>query len=137
MKVLIDTNILIDFLAKRSEYFAFADKIINACKSKQIAGFVAAHSVTNIFYILRKDYSVSERKGMLKHLLNIVNVAELNRNKILSALANENIDDLEDALQVCSAEHFSVDYIITRDLKGFPNVNIPVISSEEFCKLLA
>ncbi len=136
MRILIDTNILIDFLAQRPEYFQYADKIINACRLKTIIGFVAAHSITNIFYILRKDYSVAERKKMLKLLLNILNIVALDKERILCALDNENIDDLEDALQAECAENYILDYIITRDLEGFPNINIPIISSEEFCKLL-
>ncbi|MBR3623994.1 MAG: PIN domain-containing protein [Selenomonadaceae bacterium] len=137
MKVLIDTNVLLDFLAKRQDYFKFANDIINACRLKKITGFVAAHSITNIFYILRKEYSIAERKTMLKHLLNILKVINLDREKILNALENESIDDLEDALQACCAENYTLDYIIARDLMGFPNVSISVISSEEFCNLIA
>jgi len=56
--VLLDTNILIDYIAYREPYTGSAEKIITLCKNKTIDGCIAAHSVMNIFYILRKSFSV-------------------------------------------------------------------------------
>ena len=57
MKILIDTNILIDFLMKRPLFYDDARKVIQLCMNKKIEGCIAAHSVMNIFYILRKDFT--------------------------------------------------------------------------------
>ncbi len=56
MKILVDTNVLIDYLVGREPYFETADKIIQICCDKIVTGFMAAHSVPNLFFILRKDY---------------------------------------------------------------------------------
>ena len=58
MKILIDTNILIDFLMKRPLFYDDSRKVIQLCMNKKIDGCIAAHSVMNIFYILRKDFTV-------------------------------------------------------------------------------
>lgn len=51
MRVLIDTNILLDALIGREPYYESADKLLKFCADKRIQGFIAAHSVPNIFYM--------------------------------------------------------------------------------------
>jgi predicted nucleic acid-binding protein len=69
MVILIDTNILIDFLEKREPFRQNAIRIIQKNIDKELVGCIAAHSIPNIFYILRKNYSVDERKAMLLYQL--------------------------------------------------------------------
>lgn len=68
MVVLIDTNVLLDFLLGRELHFSNADKIIKLCADQKIQGFMAAHSISNMFYILRKDMSVEMRREVLFRL---------------------------------------------------------------------
>ena len=63
MNVLIDTNILLDFIQHR-EHFSDSEQIITLCAKREINGFMAAHSVPNMFYILRKDFSESTAKAI-------------------------------------------------------------------------
>jgi len=72
MVILIDTNILLDFLQNRETNGEYANKIIELCARKTISGFMAAHSISNAFYILRKDYSVKERNAFRFVLYNMV-----------------------------------------------------------------
>ena len=65
MRVLLDTNVLIDYLTEREPFFESAHKILMYCKSGKLDGIVAAHSISNIFYILRKYYTNKERREML------------------------------------------------------------------------
>ena len=60
MKILIDTNVLIDYILKREPYTESAEKILFLCKNRKIDGCIAAHSVMNMFYILRKEMTVNE-----------------------------------------------------------------------------
>ena len=55
-KILIDTNVLIDYLLERKPFFEDAKAIILSCVDGKVKGCIAAHSIPNIFYILRKDY---------------------------------------------------------------------------------
>ena len=68
MVVLIDTNVLLDFLLGREPYFSNADRIIKLCAEQKIQGFMAAHSIPNMFYILRKDMSEETRREVLLNL---------------------------------------------------------------------
>lgn len=72
MRVLIDTNVLLDFLMGRKPYFDLADHILKLCSDRKMEGYMAAHSVPNIFYILKKRMSDEERKEVLKFICQIV-----------------------------------------------------------------
>lgn len=132
MKILVDTNILLDALLGREPYFGNADKIINLCADKKIEGFMAAHSIPNIFYILRKDMSEESRREVLLSLCNILTVEGVDFTKLMYALQNKSFSDLEDCLQSICAKNVKADYIITRNIKDFVNSEVPAILPEDF-----
>ena len=136
MRVLIDTNILIDYISKNPLFFENSREIIRLCSEKRIDGCIAAHSITNAFYILRKELTVEERKSALLDICLIISVIGIDKAKIISSLKNNSFDDLEDCLQSECAAAFSGDYIITRDSQGFINSGVPAISPEDFLKEL-
>ena len=135
MRVLIDTNILLDALLGREPHFDNADKIIKLCADKKIEGFMAAHSIPNIFYILRKDMSEESRREVLLNLCDILMVASIDFNKIISALQNKDFSDLEDCLQSICAKDVKANYIITRNIKDFTSSEVPAILPEDFLAL--
>lgn len=61
-KILIDTNILLDYLLTREPFYEDAKKVILTCTEGETKGCIAAHSISNMFYILRKDYDTKERR---------------------------------------------------------------------------
>jgi len=134
MVILIDTNIILDYLLTRQPFSDNADKILNLCLQQKCNGYIAAHSVTNIFFILRKNFSVSERKKMLIKLCEFIEVAGIQKKQIIDALLNEDFDDLEDRLQVECARMVNADYIITRNISDFSTSPIPAILPEDFLK---
>lgn len=135
MRVLIDTNILLDFLLGREPYFSNADKIIRLCADKKLQGYMAAHSIPNIFYILRKDMSQEERREVLLNLCDILNVEGIDSVKIVASLRNSEFSDLEDCLQSCCAERIRADYIVTRNIKDFSLSKVSAIMPEDFLKI--
>lgn len=136
MRVLIDTNVLIDYMAEREPYFENARKILLACGQNKIEGCIAAHSVNNIFYILRKHIPESKRRAILKNLCTITTVIEIDRQKLVNALDNVDFSDMEDCLQSECANKFQADYIVTRNIKDFEKSTIPPVLPEDFIKLL-
>lgn len=132
MRVLIDTNVLLDVLMGRQPYFDIADKIIKLCADKKLEGYMAAHSVPNIFYILRKSMSDRERREALKLLCQIVKIEGIDAVKIISAIDNKEFFDLEDCLQEECAMAVSADYIVTRNIKDFKNSKAPAILPDVF-----
>ena len=136
LTVLIDTNILIDFLIDREPFTMNAREIIRKSQEKIIDAYLAAHSITNIFYILRKIYTVSERKQRLLDLCRLIYVVDIGNDEILNALENNDLEDIEDCLQAECASVVKADYIVTRDVEGFANSEVPAILPEDLLKLL-
>jgi len=136
MVILLDTNILLDFLQHREPNCAFADRIIKLCATRAVSGFMAAHSISNVFYILRKDYSVEDRKTLLLNLCNIVDIVSIDRQKIVTSLLDKKFSDFEDCLQAECAMRVNADYIITRNIADFTNSPVPSILPGDFLKII-
>ena len=133
VRVLVDTNVLIDFIAVREPFYRYALRIIDACDRNIIAGSIAAQSVPDIYYILRKDVSSEDRREILRALCSIFSVEGLDREKLMNALNDEAFSDFEDCLIMNCGLSFGADYIITRNTADFAGSLIPAISPEEFC----
>lgn len=136
MRVLIDTNIILDALTGRQPYFENADKIIKMCADKKLDGYLTAHSISNIFYILRKDLSVDDRRAVLINLCDILTVEVVDSVKVMSALRNSKFEDLEDCLQDECATAVKADYIVTRNTKDFQNATVVAILPEQLLRMI-
>lgn len=134
MVILIDTNIIIDALADREPYATDAKHIMEKCATREITGVLAAHSIPNLFYILRKEFSQEERRYLLKNLCKIFQVSELNEKRIIAALENEMFSDFEDGLQEECAVASMADYLVTRNPSDFKHSRIKVILPNEFLR---
>lgn len=134
MRVLIDTNVLADLLLGRDPYYDIAYNILTMCADKKVHGYIAAHSIPDLFYILRKSMTGEERREVLKDICQIVKVEGIDSFKIFSALDNEEFEDFEDCLQEECAIAVAADYIITRTIKDFASSRVPVILPDEFLK---
>ena len=134
MVILIDTNIIIDALADREPYATDAKQIMEKCATREITGVLAVHSIPNLFYILRKEFSQEERRYLLKNLCKIFQVSELNEKRIIAALENEMFSDFEDGLQEECAVASMADYLVTRNPSDFKHSRIKVILPNEFLR---
>jgi predicted nucleic acid-binding protein len=135
MKVLIDTNILLDALLGREPHFDNADKILKLCATQKIQGYMAAHSIPNMFYILRKDMSETDRRSVLIKLCKILYIESVDSAKIINSLGNTDFHDLEDCIQAECAKSVSAEYIITRNVRDFKSSAIPAITPDDFLKM--
>ena len=136
MKILVDTNIILDVLLKREPHNKAAQVIMTKCADREIMGYLAAHSIPNIFYVLRKEYSQEERRKFIRNLCEIFWISDLNAEKIISAIDNEQFLDFEDCLQEECAVSETVDYIVTRNLADYKQSRVKVIEPDGFLKLL-
>ena len=133
MKILIDTNIILDLIKSREPFSENASKIINSCVKKENEGYISAHSLSDIFFILRKDKTVEERKALILNLCSFFIVIPEDKNFYTAVCQNNDWNDLEDGLQMKCADFENLDYIVTRDAgKGFNNSPVKVISAENF-----
>ena len=136
MKVLIDTNVMIDAITKRDNASSISADVIALCSSNRITGFAAPHSFSNMYYILRKEYSDKNRRVIIGEYSKILNVVILNEDVINSALNNNNITDFEDAIRYACAESVGADYIVTRNVKDYGRSSIKAITPEELINLM-
>ena len=135
INVLIDTNILLDFIQHR-ENFSFSEQILTLCAKREINGFMAAHSVPNMFYILRKGFSDEERREILLSLAELVPIVKIDHAKVVSALNQKSFTDFEDCLQCHCAKEINAEYIITRNVQDYLESTIKAITPEGFLNLL-
>ena len=130
MRVLIDTNVILDVLCNRQGFADDAAKIFKFCEVNKIEGYISAISVPNIVYILRKELDAEKTKDILKQLSLIFKIADLKADDLKKA-ANLMFNDYEDALQSVCASRIKANYIITRNIKDFTNSKVAAIKPSE------
>ena len=135
MRVLVDTNVIMDALSQREPFYANGKRVIKLCERDDVEGILAAHSVTNLFYLLRKYFTNDELRDILLGLCGIFSVEGIDKEKLMLALKNKGFSDFEDCLQAECAFIAEAEYIITRNGKDFANSRVPCIRPEEFCSL--
>ena len=131
MVVLIDTNIALDFLTVRQPFYYSAKAVLQACADDKVQGYIAFHSLPNIFYILRKNYSEKDRRSMLERLCLVLQVTGASHDKVCEAISWDEFSDFEDCLQAECAKEISADYIVTRNADDFKYSHVKAITPEE------
>jgi len=136
VKILIDTNIILDYLLEPEPFSEDAEMLFQAIDSGQIIGYVTATTLTDIFYIARRQtQSIELARQAISTTLTIMVICPVNR-AILDAAFTSGLADFEDAVQIYCAVYQSLDAIITRDRKGFSNSAIPVLSVRQLLEQL-
>lgn len=136
MKVLIDTNILLDVLAIREPFYKTSKDVINICLHL-IEGCISPHSILDVAYILKSSYgfSLEDIYNTIHKLYDSFEIAEENDRTIIRALQNTDFTDIEDSVQNECASSLNADCIITRNKKDFASSDLPVLAPEEFINL--
>ena len=128
----LDTNIVIDLLAKRQPFYKSAAQLFSLADKMQLHLSVSALTFANTNYILLREKKPDEAKLILRKLKLIVKVISLDDKIIGLSLNDSDFKDYEDALQYYSALENGNDMIITRNLKDFQKSKIPVLTAEQF-----
>ena len=136
MKVLIDTNILLDLILEREPFVEATTLLFKEIEQGQVQGYIAATSITNIFYIIRKAQGREIALQAISRILQVLEVCAVNRQTIELAL-NENLKDFEDGIQVACATLAGLDAVVTRDKSDFVVAKLPVFSAEELAAQLS
>lgn len=131
MKVLLDTNVLIDVVANRKPWVDDALVLFELANQKRIVLVAADYSFINIAYITRKLFQKDELYTLLSDLREYVDVIEMGELVIDEAIRSQ-WNDMEDCTQYWAAKREKVDYIITRNEKDFIHSEIPVLSPSRF-----
>jgi len=134
-KILIDTDVILDFFFDREPFSDNAAKILSLCESKEIIGFVTPVIISNVYYLLRQTAKHEKVIEKLKMLVSITEILVITKDSILQAL-NSEFKDFEDALQNYSAElNKEIDIIITRNTKDYKNSSLGVMTPDNYLKM--
>ena len=130
MKVLIDTNVILDVLCSRTEFLEESSRVWKYCEVNKLTGVISALSVPNIVYILRKELDPDKTKDIIDRLMLIFDVAELKAEDLRKA-AEMKTTDYEDAIQMCCADRINADFIVTRNIRDFVSSPVPAVKPSE------
>ena len=135
MKLLIDTNIVMDILLKRELFFRDSYQAIHKAAQEKHTCYLSASAVTDIFYILRKSLgSKEETKKILHRLTELFIFADVLSSDVLTALSSELVD-FEDAIVETIAVRGKMNYILTRNTKDFARSKVKAITPGEYLKI--
>ena len=130
MVLLLDTNVIINYLTNRADdNLDSSIKIIALCAAKEVYGFVSTQTFPVIWYALRKQ---ADRRNLLQSIRNILNIVDVHAEDIDEALTRTEFADFEDCLQEQCAKRIEADFIITCNVRDFTHSKIPAITPNEF-----
>jgi predicted nucleic acid-binding protein len=136
MKIFIDTNVVLDVLARREPFYEASRGVWELVEKTEVRGYLSAASITDVFYILRKHLGPQGAYDTVSKLLLVFLVASVSEKDIRMALVLGG-KDFEDALQVVCAKRIRADYLITRDKGDFADSEgIKIVTPEEFLKVV-
>jgi predicted nucleic acid-binding protein len=131
MKILIDTNVVLDILLAREPFIEEAREIFLLVENKEVEGFICATTMTTIHYLIGKQTDKANADRVIMDILTLFEVALVDKSVLQEASLNNGVD-YEDAVIYTSAIKANIDIIITRDKRGFKNSKISTLKPKEF-----
>lgn len=131
MKLLLDTNVLLDIFMRREPYYDASAQVVYACERGQFTGGFTTLSACNIVYALRKQLGNEQTIEAMRQLVRIIEPIGTSVASLLQSLENPQTD-FEDTVQSRCALEWNADSIITRDKSGFASCTIPVLTPSDF-----
>lgn len=136
MRILVDTNIIIDALTGRKPFREAAEQVFLIAANRAEDMYIAASSVTDIYYLVRKHlHSTEQSKDVMSKLFELFYILDVTSGDCMDALASE-MKDYEDAVITCCAYRSQVDYIVTRNIKDYAVSKVRAILPEEFINFI-
>lgn len=129
--ILIDLNVILDVLQKREPFYKASAQILALAERGIVRGYLAAHSITTLFYLIQKDKSYADARAIITSLMQFLDVLPVEHSTIEQAL-NLDFRDFEDAVQMISAVQGKLDALVTRNVKDFQPALLPVMQPVAF-----
>ncbi len=133
-KVFLDSDIILDVLLNRSEFYIPAMNILELAREKRLLVSTSSVVFVNVNYFLSK-FDRENRMRSLKRIRSIISIVNVDEAIIDQALQSD-LKDFEDAVQYYAAKSARTDYIITRNIKDYKNSAIPVLTAGQFLETL-
>ena len=135
MKVLIDTNVILDVLYKREGFYEDSLKIWKLCETGKLDGYISALSIPNIVYILRRELDPEKTLEVINNINLVFKIYDL-KSEIIMQAAEKKTKDYEDALQMVTAQKLKASFIVTRNIKDFAGSKIIAVKPSELLERL-
>ena len=135
MTAFIDTNVLLDVLARRKPFYAAASRIWTLAERGLTRAFVSAVSFNNVYYIVRKASGKAQADKALRLMRDIFEVVAVDTRVLHLAMDDRGVDDFEDAIQLHTAIQSRARHLVTRNATDFPSGAVAVLSPDEFLAL--
>jgi predicted nucleic acid-binding protein len=135
MRVLLDTDVVIDFLMAREPFAQRARQIFELNAQRKIQCYIASITPLNVFYVGRKSHSLKDRLRIIRQLLLQVEVTEIGHEILLKAF-DFGFSDYEDAVQYACAEAAGVEAIVTRNVDDYKNAKLAILTPNDFLQRL-
>jgi predicted nucleic acid-binding protein len=133
--ILVDINVILDVLQKREPFYTASAGVLALLESGAAEGYIAAHTITTLFYLLQKGKNSSEARATITRLLQFLKIAPIDQGTIEQAL-NLGFHDLEDAVQMICALQCKLDFLITRNVKDYRPALLPVMQPVDFLETM-
>lgn len=135
MKILVDTNIIIDALTGREPFRESAEQIFLLAANQIEDMYITASSATDIYYLIRKHlHNAEQSKNTMSKLYQLFGVLDVTAKDCHDALVSE-VKDYEDAVISCCAKRNQMDNIVTRNIKDYEKSKVKALLPDEFIKL--
>jgi len=134
-KIFLDTNIVIDFLGKRANFYQPAAKILTLADQKKIEIYTSPTSISNTYYLLSRFENTKIALEKIRKFKVLCSISMMD-DEVIEKAINSNFKDFEDAMQYFSALASNCDLIVTRNEKDFKNALIPVLNGESYLETL-
>jgi predicted nucleic acid-binding protein len=134
-RILVDTNVVLDVVLDRQPYAERSAAIWKAIETGTSEGLLAAHAITTLHYLIRKELGATKARRLISEILRVFRVAAVDGSVIEEAL-RLSLADFEDAVTAAAARLSVCDYIVTRDPKGFRGSPVRPLAPEAALPLL-
>ncbi len=135
MKILFDTNVILDVFLARQPFLENAAKLLAKVEQNKIEGILGATTITTLYYLIAKQLGSKQTKEVIEKLLDLFEVGPVDRLVLRTSLSLD-FPDYEDAILYQVALYNQAQGIVTRDRRGFSKGTLPVYSPEELLKSL-
>ena len=131
MKILLDTNVVLDLLLAREPFVNLAKEIFSLIENNQIEGYLCATSVTTLHYLIGRETNKKEADTIIETLLTLFEVTPVTKKVLYDASINNGVD-YEDSVIYTAASSSNINIIVTRDKRGFKESKVSSLTPKEF-----
>jgi len=135
LKILFDTNIILDVFLNRKPFVGTAIRLFSAVENNIIQGYLCSTTITTLDYLLNKSIGKDNSKHAIVSVLDMFNITEVNY-RTLKAAVDSDFSDFEDAVLYFSGYDAGIDGIVTRNTNDFTAAQLPIYKPDDLWGLI-